>query len=369
MISIDVRSCSVMYRPEIIIMDFGEDPSILKDKNNFIRNLDRVREFVLREDSGVRKIILSGLEKWPGENLMNLYPLTASSHIRTEYYFSGKGEVTPEFMLSLVNLGVKSMMLCVEGPPQIHDSVAGVSGSFRRIVETIPFLLDLGIDTQVFTSIEKRNFSALPYVYAMLKKYDMEQWNVKVNDDQLHARSTGLNQYDTLDGIFSFLYMVEKSGIRVNYIDTSEIEQFGQATFHSGIQRENKTLKKMLLDSKELIKISFPDSMKESPQFHDRPVEKHTILYINDLDEVKLSPWGQIKLGSLKENSLQEILSSNRTITLTISKNLPSEKCTYCQSVVTCTHIEGTTYMMQISPDKDSKLNDSNQRSFMVWSN
>lgn len=369
MISLDFRLYSVMYKPDIIIMDFGEDFRIFGGENNFNHNLGLVREYVLSKDSDVHKIIFSGLEKWSSEDIMYLNKLTSSSHIKSVFYFSGKGEITPEFMLSLVNLGVTSMILSVEGPPQIHDSVMGVSGSFRRIVETIPFLNDLGMGTQVLTSIDHRNFSTLPYVYAMLKKYDMEQWNVKVNSDRLQPRSTDLNEYDKLDSIFSYLSIVEKSGIRVNYVDTSEVEQFDHAIFHSGIRPENEILKKMLLDSKELMNISFPGLQEESSRFFDSPVEEHTMLYIKDLDEVKLSPWHQVKLGSLKENSLQEILSSKRTISLITSKYLPSQKCTDCESVAACKHIDGTTHMVHISPDKENKLNNPNQGSFMVWNN
>ena len=368
MISLDFRSYSVMYKPDVIIMDFGEDFRILGDRNNFNLNLDLVREYVLSKDSDVRKIIFSGLEKWSSEDMLSLNKLTESSHIKSEFYFSGKSEITPEFMLSLVNLGVKSMILSIEGPPQIHDTVIGVSGSFRKIVETIPFLNDLGMGTQVLTSIDHRNFSTLPYVYAMLKKYDMEQWNVKVNCDQLQPRSMELNEYEKLDSIFSYLSIVEKSGIRVNYVDTSEIEQFDQAIFHSGIKPENEILKKMLLDSKELMNISFPDLQEESSRF-DSPVEEHTLLYIKDLNEVKLSPWNKIELGCLKENSLHEILSSKRTISLIARENLPSQKCTDCESVAACKHIEGTTHMVHFSPDKESKLKNSNQGSFMVWNN
>jgi hypothetical protein len=341
-----------MYIPDTILIDLSAYNS---DHKALRSNVRSICSYMNTSVTGRHRIIFSGLEQWCDHDMAHLSDLINSSNIEPFFYFSGAGTLTPEFMLSLIEMGVTSVILSLEGPPDVHDSLTGIKGSFRRVLEAMPFLQDLDMGIQVFTEIDHGNYSTLPYVYAMLNKYDLHSWHVHVQYDSFHHQRVDSVSWDKYDAVFSYLYLVERTGIQVNYVETKEIEQVKQAIVQYGINSENKILREMILDSKALMKNALFHNLDKFTPGGNISVKSHSLLYLKNLNDLYLTPWDLLPLGNLKERTLEDILSSDTVINGERDDGLPSRRCMGCLLMTQCRQRYGTTYMRDQSQGAESK--------------
>src|SRR5438132_593651 len=85
-------------------------------------------------------VTVNGGEIFVRSDLPEILSIILANH-RCHLYTNGTC-ITPEIASDLVDMGVTSMGISVDGPEEVHDSIRG-RGSFGRTIESIRLLTDL----------------------------------------------------------------------------------------------------------------------------------------------------------------------------------------------------------------------------------
>src|SRR5215467_15576866 len=85
-------------------------------------------------------VTVNGGEIFVRSDLREILSIIVAKH-RCHLYTNGTC-ITPEMARDLVDMGVSSMGISVDGPEEVHDSIRG-RGAFGRTIESIQLLLDL----------------------------------------------------------------------------------------------------------------------------------------------------------------------------------------------------------------------------------
>lgn len=128
-----------------------------------IDNLDKYEIFDLIDQlsaMGTVSAIVSGGEPFLREDLFEILEYThgkLSVGLSTNGYFLDKGNVT-----KLLSVGVAGVNVDIHScDPDVHDSITGKKGSFRRAVQGIENCLEAGIKCGVNTTLTRMNLSTM----------------------------------------------------------------------------------------------------------------------------------------------------------------------------------------------------------------
>ncbi len=99
--------------------------------------------------------------------------------LRTSLTPSATQLVTRARLKEIRNCGIARIALSLDGPnAAVHDGFRGVNGCFRRTLEIIRDLKDLGIPLQINTTVARQTVSALPEIARLVEGFGAVQWSV-----------------------------------------------------------------------------------------------------------------------------------------------------------------------------------------------
>lgn len=78
----------------------------------------------------------------------------------------------------LKELGIESVSVSIDGPPEIHDRYRQ-EGSFIRAIDAVGRLCDAGIPASVISTLNSENVKELPALLEILKKYPVYAWQLQ----------------------------------------------------------------------------------------------------------------------------------------------------------------------------------------------
>lgn len=86
-----------------------------------------------------------------------------------------------DFTRRLVTAGVDDFLFSLHGADhEIHDALVGVAGSFKKAIEAIKFIGDLGIKIRVNTVVVRQNYETLLEIADLLKQLQVRAANFLV---------------------------------------------------------------------------------------------------------------------------------------------------------------------------------------------
>ncbi|ALL00623.1 Radical SAM domain containing protein [Pyrodictium delaneyi] len=133
-------------------------------------------------------------------------------------------KLTDAEIRKMVEMGVSGISISLDGSrPEIHDSIRGVSGVFKRSIEIIRSMLDSGLRVQVNTAVMRDNVEDLADIVKLLIDLGVRVWEVFYLIPVGRAQKELDLSPKEWEDVSHFLYEASKYGIVVR---TSEGPMF-----------------------------------------------------------------------------------------------------------------------------------------------
>lgn len=189
--------CRASARPE-------SDAEELTTEEGF-RLLEAVRAF------GNPLMVFTGGDPLKRPDLFSLIRRSVALGLRTNVSPSATPLLTREVIREFQKCGVARMAISVDGhDSRSHDSFRGVPGTFECAAEALAEAREIGLETQVQTTVTRRNMHRLPDIAALVENWKARMWSVfflVVTGRALAADDLTAEEYEQ---VFEMLYLISK---------------------------------------------------------------------------------------------------------------------------------------------------------------
>src|SRR5579871_6032550 len=180
-------------------------PQELSTEQGF-RLLDQIRSF------GEPLMVFTGGDPLKRPDLYELIRYSVSIGLRTNVTPSATPLLTAEAIENFKKAGVARLAISLDGPDaDTHDHFRGIPGTFERALFALRHARDIGLDTQLQTTVTRRNMHRLAEVAEIAKEVRTRMWSLfflivtgrALEDDDLDA-----SEYEQ---VFAFMYELSKT--------------------------------------------------------------------------------------------------------------------------------------------------------------
>ncbi|HUA62842.1 MAG TPA: TIGR04053 family radical SAM/SPASM domain-containing protein [Verrucomicrobiae bacterium] len=170
------------------------------------RLLDEIRSF------GEPLMVFTGGDPLKRPDLYDLIRHSVKIGLRTNVTPSATPLLTAEAIEGFKAAGVSRMAISLDGPDaQSHDDFRGIPGTFDRAMFALRHARDIGLDTQLQTTITKRNMGRLQEMADLATEVRTKMWSLfflivtgrALENDDLEAA-----EYEK---VFEFMYELSKT--------------------------------------------------------------------------------------------------------------------------------------------------------------
>jgi AdoMet-dependent heme synthase len=146
------------------------------------RLLEAVREF------GDPLMVFTGGDPLKRPDLLALLGRSAELGIRTTVRPSSTPLLTKEIVHEFRKRGVACMAIGLDGADaETHDGFRGVKGSFAVALEALEEALNAGLDTQIQTTLNRRNCHAVDGIAGLAERLDARMWSLFLPEGRVHG--------------------------------------------------------------------------------------------------------------------------------------------------------------------------------------
>jgi radical SAM protein len=170
------------------------------------RLLDEIRSF------GEPLMVFTGGDPLKRPDLFDLIRYSVKIGLRTNVTPSATPLLTAEAIDGFKASGITRMAISLDGPDAAsHDDFRGIPGTFDRAMFALRHARDIGLDTQLQTTITRRNMGRLPEMAELAKEVRTRMWSLfflivtgrALENDDLQAA-----EYEK---VFEFMYELSKT--------------------------------------------------------------------------------------------------------------------------------------------------------------
>ena len=124
-------------------------------------------------------MVFTGGDPLKRPDIFELMAYSASLGLRTNISPSATPLLTPEAVHRFKDCGLARMAVSVDGPDaETHDSFRGVAGSFDRAMLALREAQSIGLETQIQTTITKRNMHKIDAMAEMVESVGGRMWSL-----------------------------------------------------------------------------------------------------------------------------------------------------------------------------------------------
>jgi radical SAM protein len=165
------------------------------------RLMDTARRF------GHPLFVLTGGDPLKREDTVELVEYGTSIGLRVAMTPSGTPLMTPEILSRVRDAGLARLAVSLDGSnAAIHDRFRGVSGSFDWTVRMLDVARQLGISTQINTTISTHNLHDIEPIVDLITTLGVTLWSVFFIVPTGRARASDLTTADQFEYVFNRLY-------------------------------------------------------------------------------------------------------------------------------------------------------------------
>jgi radical SAM protein len=170
------------------------------------RLLDEIRRF------GEPLMVFTGGDPLKRPDIYDLARYAVKIGLRTNVTPSATPLLTAEAIEKFKEAGVSRMAISLDGPDAAtHDEFRGIPGTFERAMFALRHARDIGLDTQLQTTVTRRNMGRLPEMAEIAKEVKTRMWSLfflivtgrALENDDLEAA-----EYEQ---VFEFMYELSKT--------------------------------------------------------------------------------------------------------------------------------------------------------------
>lgn len=156
--------------------------------------------------------VLTGGDPLKRPDTISLVDYGTSIGLRVALTPSGTPLMTRGVLVSLRDAGLARLAVSLDGSTAaIHDRFRGVSGSFDWSVRMLHTAREIGLSTQVNTTISTDNIDDLEPLITLMGEMDITLWSVFVVVPMGRGNVAQLPGADALERVFNRLYDVSKT--------------------------------------------------------------------------------------------------------------------------------------------------------------
>lgn len=170
------------------------------------RLLDEIRSF------GEPLMVFTGGDPLKRPDLYDLIRYSVRIGLRTNVTPSATPMLTAEAIEKFKEAGVARMAISLDGPDAAtHDDFRGIPGTFDRAMFALCHARDIGLETQLQTTVTRRNMHRLSEVAEIAKEVRTRMWSLFfliVTGRALEGDDLDAAEYEQ---VFAFMYELSKT--------------------------------------------------------------------------------------------------------------------------------------------------------------
>ena len=156
-------------------------------------------------------MVLTGGDPLKRPDLYELARHSVSLGLRTNITPSATPLLTREAIDEFKNCGISRMAISLDGPDApTHDGLRQMDGTYERAMFALRRARDIGLETQVQTTVTRRNLSLLGHIAEQVGEVQAKMWSLFF----LVSTGRGLDEEDLTseeyEKVFEFLYEISK---------------------------------------------------------------------------------------------------------------------------------------------------------------
>ena len=201
---------------------------------------------------------------------------------------------TKEKAVSFLENGPREITISIDGTGEVHDYVRGIKGSYERSIKTLKILTELRDSRYPYLGIRIATTLMKPTLNGITKVIDIaKELNV----------TWGMNLIDTSPFFFKG---IDASGLRIDNQDLNKLNELIEKLHEIKIENSG------LIDSSHAA-LEYAKKYCKDPKRKDIPCYLgYQTFHIGSQGEVYSGCWALPPLGSLRENTLKEIVTSEK---------------------------------------------------------
>jgi radical SAM protein len=170
------------------------------------RLLDEIRSF------GEPLMVFTGGDPLKRPDLYDLIRYSVKIGLRTNVTPSATPLLTAQAIEGFQAAGISRMAISLDGPDAAtHDDFRGIPGTFDRAMFALRYARDIGLDTQLQTTVARRNMARLAEVAEIAKEVRTRMWSLFF----LIVTGRAAERDDLLapeyERVFEFMYELSKT--------------------------------------------------------------------------------------------------------------------------------------------------------------
>jgi radical SAM protein with 4Fe4S-binding SPASM domain len=132
--------------------------------------------------------------------------------LRTNVTPSATPLLTAEAIQGFQDAGVTRMAISLDGPDAAtHDEFRGIPGTFDRALSALRHARDIGLDTQLQTTVTRRNMARLPEVAEIAREVRTKMWSLFFLIVTGRAEESDDLSAPEYERVFEFMYELSKT--------------------------------------------------------------------------------------------------------------------------------------------------------------
>ena len=156
--------------------------------------------------------VLTGGDPLKRNDTVEIVEYGTSIGLRMAMTPSGTPLMTPDVLRSLRDAGLARIAVSLDGSDAaIHDRFRGVAGSFEWTVRMLGAARELGLSTQINTTISSHNLHDLESTMQLISTLEISLWSVFFIVPTGRARASDLITADEFEHVFHRLYDLSKT--------------------------------------------------------------------------------------------------------------------------------------------------------------
>jgi radical SAM protein len=170
------------------------------------RLLDEIRSF------GEPLMVFTGGDPLKRPDLYDLIRYSVKIGLRTNVTPSATPLLTAEAIEGFQAAGISRMAISLDGPDAAtHDDFRGIPGTFDRAMFALRYARDIGLDTQLQTTVTRRNMARLAEVAEIAKEVRTKMWSLFFLIVTGRAAESDDLLAPEYEQVFEFMYELSKT--------------------------------------------------------------------------------------------------------------------------------------------------------------
>ncbi|WP_457550201.1 TIGR04053 family radical SAM/SPASM domain-containing protein [Archaeoglobus sp.] len=287
-------------------------------------------------------LIITGGDPLMRKNLFDI--LEYLDGMRVAIAFSGTKLATKDKLKKMHDLGVSRIAVSIDGSnAKIHDHFRGRTGTFEMSLKILDMAREIGISTQINTTVTKHNIFDLPNIMKLCLEKGVDMWDVFFVVPTGRAKPELMPSAREFEDVMCWLYDVSRkthlnvkssAGCHLRRVEFTRDKGIYNIPHGKTYHELAKSLENFEGCSKEIVAGAYGRSLALKRILGI--TDGRGMLFISHVGDVYPSGFLPLKAGNVREKSLEEIYRESKIFRdLRNPENLKG-KCGRCEFKYIC---------------------------------